>query len=73
MSYDVTAVSACTNSYFSLQHKYTNTPFGKGLGPLIFGITMFIGGIMTFYLPETNKQKIPETIREANLFGTFNR
>ena len=46
------------------------TIFGVGLGPLIFGITMFIGGALTFYLPETNKQKIPETIAEANAFRT---
>ena len=44
------------------------TIFDVGLGPLIFGITMFIGGVLAFYLPESNGRKVPETIQEANDF-----
>lgn len=46
------------------------TVFGPYLGALIFGATMFIGGLLAFLLPETNKKRIPETIAEANVFLT---
>jgi len=44
------------------------TRFGAGLGAMIFGITMFIGGLAAFTLPETNNKKVPESIAEANTF-----
>ncbi|XP_067942432.1 organic cation transporter protein-like isoform X2 [Watersipora subatra] len=46
------------------------TIFGVGLGPFIFGISMLIGGLLAFYLPETSQQRVPETIKEANVFRT---
>ena len=51
-----------------LQSSEVETVFGAGLGTFIFGITMFIGGVLTIFLPETNQQIMPETIAEANVF-----
>ena len=49
------------------------TRFGAGLGAMIFGITMFIGGLAALTLPETNNRKVPESIAEANVFMTSSR
>ncbi|XP_067942741.1 organic cation transporter protein-like isoform X2 [Watersipora subatra] len=51
-------------------YQQVGTVFGVGFGPLIFGISMFIGGLLTFYLPETKQQRVPETIKESNVFLT---
>jgi hypothetical protein len=50
------------------QYLFWETPFGSGLGSLIIGLTMVIGFITAIFLPETNNQKIPETIQEADSF-----
>ena len=37
--------------------------------PLItFGLSAFIAGALAFFLPETNKKKIPDTIEESEHF-----
>jgi len=52
---------------------HIQTIFGPSLGALIFGIVMFIAAILAYFLPETNGQRIPETIAEANVFQTGNQ
>ncbi|KAF6040824.1 Orct [Bugula neritina] len=52
---------------------YVQTVFGPNLGALIFGSTMLVGAILAYFLPETNNQKLPENIAEANVFMTGNQ
>ncbi|KAF6040829.1 hypothetical protein EB796_000862 [Bugula neritina] len=47
---------------------HVETVFGPGLAALVFGIAMLLGAFSSYFLPETNKKKIPETIEEANMF-----
>jgi len=51
-----------------LQNLHVETVFGPGLAALVFGIAMLLGAFSSYFLPETNKKKIPETIEEANMF-----
>jgi len=59
-----------TYIYLYLQYLYVQTVFGPNLGALIFGSTMLVGAILAYFLPETNNQKLPENIAEANVFMT---
>lgn len=44
------------------------SPYGLMLTPLIFGVMMVFGGLLSIGLPETTGYDLPETIAEANAF-----
>lgn len=44
-------------------------PIASFLPPLIFGIISLIGGILTFFLPETRGFPLPETLEDGEKFG----
>ena len=39
---------------------------------VIFGALSIISGLLLFLLPETHKQKLPDTIAEGEQFGRYN-
>lgn len=43
--------------------------YSESLPVIIFGVSAFIGGMLTFLLPETLGKKLPETIEEAENIG----
>ena len=41
---------------------------GRAIPLTLFGIAMFVAGLLTLTLPETLNRKLPETIDDANTF-----
>ena len=42
----------------------------KSIPLIIFGVVTFLGGVLTFILPETRGVKLPDTIQDAETFST---
>ena len=55
---------ALTNSYHYFKAKY-----GNSIPLLIFGGMSLVGAGLTFFLPETCDQVLPNTVEDANRFG----
>jgi len=47
--------------------------FGQVEPLLVFGALSIIAGLLNFLLPETNQQKLPDTIKEGEEFGRYVR
>ena len=44
---------------------------GKTIPLTLFGVTMFISGLLTTLLPETLNTQLPETIEDVNNIGRY--
>ena len=43
--------------------------YGNSIPLVIFGGMSLVGAVLTFFLPETCDQVLPNTVEDANLFG----
>ena len=55
------------NATFFFQENFSDD---KSVPLIIFGAVTFVGGVLTFILPETRGVKLPDTIQDAETFNT---
>ncbi|XP_052807935.1 organic cation transporter protein-like [Mya arenaria] len=65
-------IGAMLAPYIAKSGELIGGRFGSVEPLLIFGALSIIAGLLNFLLPETNKQKLPDTIEEGEVFGRRN-
>ncbi|XP_033741879.1 organic cation transporter protein-like [Pecten maximus] len=56
--------------YVAASADLINGRFGRAFPMLVFGVLSLLAALSSLFLPETNGQKLPETIEDGILFGT---
>ena len=66
----INASNGCSSKaqYIKVTH-YFQAKYANSIPLVIFGAMSIIGAILTFFLPETCDQILPNTIEDANSFG----
>ncbi|KAK7497284.1 hypothetical protein BaRGS_00011578 [Batillaria attramentaria] len=62
-------IGGIASPYVADLNTYVMGTFGAVLPQMVFGAAGLLTAIMTFFLPETRGRHLPETVRDAELFG----
>ncbi|KAK7108499.1 organic cation transporter protein-like isoform X2 [Littorina saxatilis] len=55
--------------YIADLNTYVSGMWGPALPQMVFGVAGLLTAVMIFFLPETRGRNLPETVRDAELFG----
>ncbi|KAK7487326.1 hypothetical protein BaRGS_00021415 [Batillaria attramentaria] len=66
-------IGGIASPYIADLNTYVMGTFGAVLPQMVFGAAGLLTAIMMFFLPETRGRPLPETVRDAELFGRGNR
>lgn len=53
------------------QNKVVSGDFGRALPLVVFGAASIVAGVAALMLPETLNKQLPETIKDAEIFGKY--
>ncbi|KAK7108505.1 hypothetical protein V1264_016240 [Littorina saxatilis] len=60
---------ALASPYIADLNTYVSGVWGPALPQMVFGVAGLLTAVMIFFLPETRGRNLPETVRDAELFG----
>ncbi|XP_050436536.1 solute carrier family 22 member 21-like isoform X2 [Adelges cooleyi] len=67
--FGITSMFGRFGSMIAPQMSLLSTYFGSWVPIMLFGIISFIAGALAFLFPETKDQKLPDTVKQAELVG----